>query len=146
MFIDYEDDKQLFEYFKIYDVSSPKIIIFNFNLSRYFVDDQVYDTEENQRKHIEALLIKIKNDEIHMVSGNFFEDFLIRLGVEINPTNMSIFFFGVVVILVLLVVSLIYCCDTGEVPEAPEVTEKEIEDKLQKEEKDKSKKESKKNK
>jgi len=117
VFIEFEDDKRLFEYFKIYDSAIPRIIIFDFENSRHFVDINVYDNEENQKRNLENLLKDYLSGNIRLSSGNFIEDILLKLGFDTNPYTMSLIFIGLIIFLVLIVVMIVYFCDSNE-PEA----------------------------
>ena len=140
VFIDFDEDKGLFEYFKITDITVPKIVIFDFATSRYHVDKQLFDTITQQKKALQILITKIKNGSVEMISGNFFEDLLMRLGIEVNPTTISVLFIGVVVVLVLLVIGFVYFCDGSYADVEDEKKEEILAGKLKEENVDETKK------
>jgi len=113
--LDFEEDKTLLNYFKISEKINPKIIAYNFMNKRFYVDQQDYITENNQKENLNLLLDQISNRSLIWTSGNYFEDILIKLGFEINNTTLLIAFCVIVGILMLVVILAINCCDTEEI-------------------------------
>lgn len=111
VFIDFDDDKKLFEFFKLNDLSSPQVILFDFASYSYFLDPQSYNNEENQQKSFINLLNKIKNNEIELNYGNFLDNFFNSLGLTLSPTILSISLIGFVFVFICLVIVVIFLCD-----------------------------------
>jgi hypothetical protein len=146
-FIDIDLDSYLINYFKIDLDKLPKIIFYDFEDKRYFVDDTqdatTYESEESAMKHLNALIEKAENPgALAWTTGNFFEDLLAKLGIRLNQSGIIFLVGGLFAVLAIsFLIMVFYCGDKNEEEEARKLFEEEIA-KREKEEKESANKNS----
>jgi len=138
-FIDVDLDSYLINYFKIDLNNLPKIIIYDFEDKRYYVDETqdkaTYASEESSMKHLAELIEKAETPgALAWTTGNFFEDLLAKLGIRLNQSGIIYLVGGLFAILAIsFLIMIFYCGDKNEEEEAKKLEEEFL--KRQKEEK-----------
>jgi len=118
-FIDIDEDAHLVSYFKLNLNDIPKLIIYNFKDSVYYIDEgaqhSVYNTEESAFDHFSKVIIQIEKDLIVFSTGNIFQDFLAKLGIKLNETIIVYILGGcIMLIIIILVIVIFYCGNENE--------------------------------
>lgn len=142
-YVDSELDSYLINYFKIDSNKLPRIIIYNFEEKKYYVDVEETSTYENEQTALEYLRHLIKKAETHdalsWTTGNFFEDILAKFGIRLNQSSIMYFVGGLFAILALFFfIVMFYCGDKNEEEEAKKLFEQQMTQKEQTEKSNKS--------
>jgi len=131
-YIDVEVDSYLIKYFKIDTEKLPRIIIYDFEDKRYYVDNPLDETtaqnEELMTNYLNDLVEKCgQPDALHWTSGNFFEDMLAKFGIRLNQTGIIYIVGGLFVTLaVFFLIVLLWCGDKHDEEEGNKLSEPEL--------------------
>ena len=110
-FLNYTSTKNLNHYFsvKLYGKSELKLIIYDFNKSKYYNEPNIYDLNYNNPKEIIAEFNYTLNNltNITFTTGNFFKDFLEKYGINEITKKLCLIF---VLIILFCTILLSVCC------------------------------------
>ena len=110
-FLNYTSTKKLNHYFsvKLYGKSELKLIIYDFNKSKYYNEPNIYDLNYNNPKEIIAEFNYTLNNltNITFTTGNFFKDFLEKYGINEITKKLCLIF---VLIILFCTILLSVCC------------------------------------
>jgi hypothetical protein len=127
-YIDVELDSYLVNYFKINTSQLPKVIVYNFEERKYYVDEfPLYGenhTEETITANINKILRNVKNDTVTWSTGNWMEDLLLKFGVKLNQHTIMYILaacFGMIVVIMIIII--FYCGEKNEHVEGERIVE-----------------------
>ena len=94
---------------KLYGKSELKLIIYDFNKSKYYNEPNIYDLNYNNPKEIIEEFNYILNNltNITFTTGNFFKDFLEKHGINEITKKLCLIF---VLIILFWTILLSVCC------------------------------------
>ena len=124
-YIDSDIESDLLRYFGVSSKKGMQILIFDFNKSKRYIHPQEIDEANVSEavKEIEKTLELANKGKLKLITGNFFEDLFISLGMEKLIPYMQYIALGVVFGLMVLAICLVIICDKEE-PISPEMKEK----------------------
>jgi hypothetical protein len=131
-YIDIDLDSYLINYFKIDTGKLPRIIIYDFEDKRYYVDDIIDETtaqkDEVMTNHLTDLVQKCEQpNALSWTTGNFLEDILAKFGIRLNQTGLIYIVGGLFVTLaIFFLIVLFYCGEKHEEEEAKKLSEQEL--------------------
>ena len=106
-YLDINEDISLLSFFKINsEVLSETIIVYDFNKGKYHLEKYV------NNESLEKLINDFDNNKLLWKSGYFLEDFLSRLGFNVNRNILILVIMGIFAIIV--ITGCIFCFQTFE--------------------------------
>ena len=131
-YIDIDLDSYLIKYFKIDTGKLPRIIIYDFEDKRYYVDNIIDETtaqnEEVMTNHLNDLVQKCEQpNALSWTTGNFFEDILAKLGIRLNQTGIIYIVGGLfLTFAIFFLIVVFYCGDKHDEEEEKNLSEQEL--------------------
>jgi hypothetical protein len=110
-------DANLFNYFKIADISQPQLILFDF-------EQRYHHVHENN--NIDELIQRYDNGILDWSTGNWFEDILLKFGIQLSHNFIIYFLIIAFVLLIGLLITLVFCCGDSITDEEKESNEQDI--------------------
>ena len=113
-YLDYEEDKYFFRFFNINqskikteDILFPTLLIYNFEINKYFVDYESLNEETNYLKtndksQIQNILDKINEGKIKWTSGFYLEDAITDwLGGNLRKEVLYVIYSGILFVIII---------------------------------------------
>jgi hypothetical protein len=101
-------EKYILDYFKLPQEDSIRVVIYDFRIGKFYLDDFRYSKDIESFERLNEILNKLDNNELPMSTGYVFEDTLNKLGIRLSREGVIIFFFFILAVVLSLV--LILCC------------------------------------
>jgi hypothetical protein len=130
-YIDTDLDSYLINYFKIDLKKLPRVIIYDFEDKKYYVDledNATYENEQSALKYLRELIEKANTPGVlTWTTGNFFEDLLAKFGIRLNQSGIIYIVGGLFAIFaVIFLIVVFYCGDKNEEEEAKRLYEEQM--------------------
>lgn len=107
-FLDANEDQNILRFFNLNSKDIPKIVIYDFSIGKYFIDNFSYLNDEDSMTKLNNLIGNIENGNIRWTSGYLLEDFLETMGIKISR-NILLVIFLFVVTLIFIVLGIVLC-------------------------------------
>lgn len=103
-YVDSNTDNSTLEYFKLGEITHPKVIAFDFSKSRYHIDP--IDYVNNTRDNLENLLNNFDKGLLRLSSGGYFDDLFYSMGIELS-TEIIIIIVAIICLIVIIIISML---------------------------------------
>ena len=129
-YLDINEDKEMMTNLNLQDNHYPKVLIYNTEKKRFYIDEYVYREETKNMLKLKDLINNLNSGKIEFSSGFWLEDILEKYGIKINRFTLTI-----VCVILFFVVLLIFLVSEsnkkheGKVQKADEEEEKNKEKK-----------------
>jgi hypothetical protein len=106
-YIDTQEDKYLMQFFNISDDVRIRIIAYNFQIGKYYIDEYKYNKNNESFDRLNEILKNIDQGSLTWSTGYAIEDNLNRLGFNLSrETIILLFFFFLTVSLGIILVAI----------------------------------------
>jgi hypothetical protein len=116
-FIDLNQDAYLFNYFRLGE-DLPRVVVYDFENRRYYT---------HSNNNVSEILVGLNNGSLVWTTGNWFEDILAKVGIQLNQKTIMFILIGAFILIIGFIIFIVFF--TKEDEKINETEAKEIKDK-----------------
>lgn len=128
-FFDIDQDSYLSNFFKLNKSKVPCLIIYDFSNRKYIIDYSDYKSIDSFKENVLNMKLKLETNNIQWIHGNWIQDFLSRIGINLSERG-SLIFLGCIFIAILIILIIVLFCFGDGNDEEFELQKKEFMEKL----------------
>lgn len=123
-YVDMNTESGLASHLKIDFKQKPRLLVYDFSNHRYYIEPKEFEMDKSEEAYNE--IERIANDirRLKYTTGNAFDDFLLKFGINRNSNMFVYILIGVVVGIIILMIGIIFLCDRPTAEITPEMIKK----------------------
>jgi hypothetical protein len=118
-YIDSNQDAYLFNYFKLGN-DLPRVVVYDFENKRHYT---------HSSNNVSEVLIGLYNNSLTWTTGNWFEDFLAKFGIQLNQKIIMYILVGAFILIIGFLVFVVFFTKESEEVKVKQSEVKEMQEK-----------------
>lgn len=123
-YVDMNTDSELATHLKIDFKQHPRLLVYDFSKHRYYIEPREFRMDKSDEAFNEIDKIADDVKRLRYTTGNAFDDFLLKFGIDRNSNTFTYIVIGGFFFVTILLILIIFLCDRQTTEVTPEMIKK----------------------